>query len=53
VRIYINAQIKARCILWAVIGFGTVLYGTLPGEMGYVDAMYMTTVSMATVGFGE
>ena len=51
---HINVQIKARCILWAVIGFGTALYGSLPGEdIGYINAMYMTTVSMATVGFGE
>lgn len=40
------------CTLVAVIGFGTLGYATIEG-WGTFDALYMTVITLATVGFKE
>lgn len=40
-------------LLFALVGIGTLGYSLLVPEYGLVDALYMTVITITTVGFGE
>ncbi|GMR11905.1 MAG: potassium channel protein [Gemmatimonadota bacterium] len=51
-------RLKARLsrvvfIMIAVIGAGTAFYGIIDPAAGWVDAFYMTIITLTTVGYGE
>lgn len=40
-------------LLFALVGVGTLGYSLLVPEYGIIDALYMTVITITTVGFGE
>lgn len=50
----LRSFVLSRTVVWSLIAFGTVLYGSLPGEdISYLDAAYMTAVTGTTLGLGD
>mmetsp|Transcript_6452 Transcript_6452/g.10959 ORF Transcript_6452/g.10959 Transcript_6452/m.10959 type:complete len:445 (-) Transcript_6452:251-1585(-) len=45
---------KGPIVQMLCIAFGTIFYGTMPGEnKTYLESFYMSTVTLLTIGFGK
>ncbi|CAM9559445.1 unnamed protein product [Chrysoparadoxa australica] len=50
----VRMMIVSRTLMWLAILFGMLFYGSLPGEhLGYFDAMYMSAMTITSVGYGD